>query len=118
LVFIPSKISRNGEILKNKNSRRFKKKGKSQPFFFLAKPIVKIVMSIDSAGRIEIVIILILNAVEKVITCTHVVYDLLTAVAKIANITDLPLEKVGWHASSQKGLLKTPQLILVSYITS
>jgi ABC-type bacteriocin/lantibiotic exporter with double-glycine peptidase domain len=43
----------------------------------------------------EIIIILILNAVEKVITYMDVVYDLLTAVDKIAQITDLPLEKVG-----------------------
>ena len=43
----------------------------------------------------EVVIILILNSVEKVITYMDVVYDLLTAVDKIAQITDLPLEKVG-----------------------
>ncbi len=43
----------------------------------------------------EVIIILLLNAVEKVITYMDVVYDLLTAVDKIAQITDLPLEKVG-----------------------
>lgn len=43
----------------------------------------------------EIVIILILNAVEKVIAYMDVVYDLLTAVDKIAHITDLPLERAG-----------------------
>lgn len=43
----------------------------------------------------EVVIILILNAVEKVITYMDVVYDLFTAVDKVAQITDLPLEKVG-----------------------
>lgn len=43
----------------------------------------------------EVIIILILNSVEKVITYMDVVYDLLTAVDKIAQITDLPLEKVG-----------------------
>ncbi|MBT1705762.1 peptidase domain-containing ABC transporter [Chryseosolibacter indicus] len=43
----------------------------------------------------EVVIILILNSAEKVITYMDVVYDLLTAVDKIAQITDLPLEKVG-----------------------
>ncbi|RAV98160.1 peptidase domain-containing ABC transporter [Pseudochryseolinea flava] len=43
----------------------------------------------------EIIIILILNAVEKVITYMDVIYDLFTAVDKIAQITDLPLEKVG-----------------------
>lgn len=43
----------------------------------------------------EVVIILILNAVEKIITYMDVVYDLFTAVDKVAQITDLPLEKVG-----------------------
>lgn len=43
----------------------------------------------------EVIIILLLNAVEKVITYMDVVYDLLTAVDKIAQITDLPLEKAG-----------------------
>lgn len=43
----------------------------------------------------EIVIILILNAVEKVITYMDVVYDLLTSVDKIAQVTDLPLERTG-----------------------
>ena len=43
----------------------------------------------------EVVIILILNSVEKVITYMDVVYDMLTAVDKIAHVTDLPLEKSG-----------------------
>lgn len=43
----------------------------------------------------EVVIILILNAVEKSITYMDVVYDLLTAVDKVAQVTDLPLEKAG-----------------------
>lgn len=43
----------------------------------------------------EIVIILILNAVEKIIMYMDAVYDMLTAVDKIAHITDLPIEKVG-----------------------
>jgi ABC-type bacteriocin/lantibiotic exporter with double-glycine peptidase domain len=43
----------------------------------------------------EIVIILILNAVEKIIMYMDVVYDMLTAVDKIAHVTDLPIEKVG-----------------------
>lgn len=43
----------------------------------------------------EIIIILILNSVEKVITYMDVVYDLFTAVDKIAQVTDLPLEKFG-----------------------
>lgn len=43
----------------------------------------------------EIVIILILNAVEKIIMYMDVVYDLLAAVDKVAHVTDLPIEKVG-----------------------
>lgn len=43
----------------------------------------------------EVVIILILNSVEKIIMYLDVVYDMLTAVDKIAHVTDLPLEKSG-----------------------
>jgi ABC-type bacteriocin/lantibiotic exporter with double-glycine peptidase domain len=43
----------------------------------------------------EIVIILVLNAVEKIIMYMDVVYDLLTAVDKIAHVTDLPIERTG-----------------------
>jgi ABC-type bacteriocin/lantibiotic exporter with double-glycine peptidase domain len=43
----------------------------------------------------EIVIILILNAVEKIVMYMDVVYDLLTAVDKVAHVTDLPIERSG-----------------------
>ncbi len=43
----------------------------------------------------EVVIILIINAVEKIIMYLDVIYDLLTAVDKVAQVTDLPLEKSG-----------------------
>ncbi|MDH5604082.1 MAG: ABC transporter ATP-binding protein/permease, partial [Cyclobacteriaceae bacterium] len=43
----------------------------------------------------EVIIIMVLNAVEKMIMYTDVVYDLLTAVDKVAHVTDLPLEKTG-----------------------
>jgi ABC-type bacteriocin/lantibiotic exporter with double-glycine peptidase domain len=43
----------------------------------------------------EVIIILILNSVEKIISYIDVVYDMLTAVDKIAHVTDLPLEKSG-----------------------
>ncbi len=45
----------------------------------------------------EIVIILILNAVEKIIMYMDVVYDLLTAVDKVAHVTDLPIERTGGY---------------------
>lgn len=43
----------------------------------------------------EVIIILILNSVEKIISYMDVVYDMLTAVDKIAHVTDLPLERTG-----------------------
>lgn len=43
----------------------------------------------------EVIIILILNAVEKIILYFEVVYDLLTAVDKVSHVTDLPIEKSG-----------------------
>jgi ABC-type bacteriocin/lantibiotic exporter with double-glycine peptidase domain len=45
----------------------------------------------------EIVIILILGAVEKIIMYMDVVYDLLTAVDKVAHVTDLPIERTGGY---------------------
>jgi len=43
----------------------------------------------------EVIIILTLSSVEKIIMYMDVVYDMLTAVDKIANVTDLPLERSG-----------------------
>ena len=43
----------------------------------------------------EVIIILVLNAVEKIILYVDVLYDLLTAVEKVSHVTDLPLEKSG-----------------------
>lgn len=43
----------------------------------------------------EVIIILVLNAVEKLIMYTDVAYDLLTAVDKVSHVTDLPLERSG-----------------------
>lgn len=40
----------------------------------------------------EIIIILILNAVEKVVSQLDVVYDMLTSVEKIGQISDMPIE--------------------------
>jgi ABC-type bacteriocin/lantibiotic exporter with double-glycine peptidase domain len=45
----------------------------------------------------EIVIILILGAVEKIIMYMDVVYDLLTAVDKVGHVTDLPIERTGGY---------------------
>jgi ABC-type bacteriocin/lantibiotic exporter with double-glycine peptidase domain len=43
----------------------------------------------------EVVIILILNSVEKIIMYMDVVYDLLTAVDKVGHVTDIAIEKTG-----------------------
>ncbi len=43
----------------------------------------------------EVVIILILGAVEKVILSMSYIYDALTAVDKIGHVTDIPLERKG-----------------------
>lgn len=40
----------------------------------------------------EIIILLIINSVEKVILSMETIYDVLTALEKIGNVTDLPLE--------------------------
>jgi ABC-type bacteriocin/lantibiotic exporter with double-glycine peptidase domain len=45
----------------------------------------------------EVIIILILSSVEKIIMYMDVVYDMLTAVDKISQVTDLPLEKTGGY---------------------
>ncbi len=41
----------------------------------------------------EIIILLVINSVEKLISSIEVVYDILTAVDKVGVVTDLPLEK-------------------------
>ncbi|MDE0471834.1 MAG: ABC transporter ATP-binding protein [Ekhidna sp.] len=43
----------------------------------------------------EVIIILVLASVEKIIMYMDVVYDMLTAVDKISQVTDLPLEETG-----------------------
>lgn len=43
----------------------------------------------------EVIIILLLSAVEKIMMYMDVLYDLLTAVDKVSHVTDLPLEKSG-----------------------
>lgn len=52
----------------------------------------------------EVVIILLLNSVEKIILYADVVYDLLTAVDKVSQVTDLPVEKSGGFDLQNTGL--------------
>ncbi len=49
-------------------------------------------MSLGQFVAAELVIVLITSSVEKLISGIDTVFDLLTAVEKIANVTDLPLE--------------------------
>ncbi len=42
----------------------------------------------------EIIIILVINSVEKLILSMETIYDVLTAVEKIGKVTDLPLERM------------------------
>ena len=49
-------------------------------------------MNIGQFVASEIIIILVLNSVEKLILSMETIYDVLTSVEKIGNVTDIPLE--------------------------
>jgi ABC-type bacteriocin/lantibiotic exporter with double-glycine peptidase domain len=51
-------------------------------------------MNIGQFVAAEIVIVMIINSVEKLIRNLETVYDVLTAIEKVAQVTDLELEKV------------------------
>ncbi len=50
-------------------------------------------MNIGQFVASEIIIILVLGNVEKLILSMETIYDVLTAIEKIGNVTDMPLEK-------------------------
>lgn len=50
-------------------------------------------MNIGQFVAAEIIILLVLNSVEKLITSAETIYDVLTALEKIGQVTDLKLEK-------------------------
>ncbi|MTI32973.1 peptidase domain-containing ABC transporter [Xanthovirga aplysinae] len=50
-------------------------------------------MNIGQFVASEIIIILVLTSVEKLILSMETVYDVLTAIEKLGNITDIPLER-------------------------
>lgn len=52
-------------------------------------------MNIGQFVASEIIIILVLASVEKLIVSMETIYDVLTSIEKIGNVTDLPLEKNG-----------------------
>jgi ABC-type bacteriocin/lantibiotic exporter with double-glycine peptidase domain len=66
-------------------------------FFLLlgGKLVIDNQINIGQFVAAEIVILLILSSAEKLIFSLDVVYDTLTGVEKISNVTDLPLEEDG-----------------------
>lgn len=54
----------------------------------------------------EVIIILLLNSVEKIIMYMDVIYDLLTAVDKVAQVTDIPMERSGGLDFSKQSIKK------------
>ncbi len=52
-------------------------------------------MNLGQFVAAEIVILILINAVEKLILNAHSVYDVLTAIEKIGQVTDIPLERAG-----------------------
>jgi ABC-type bacteriocin/lantibiotic exporter with double-glycine peptidase domain len=63
----------------------------------------------------EIIIVLVVNSVEKLISGTDTIFDLLTAVEKMGHVTDLPLERqsginVDFHQQNQGLAIKMRDL--------
>lgn len=50
-------------------------------------------MNIGQLVAAEIIVILVMNSVEKIIAYIDVIYDTVTAAEKVGQVTDLPLEK-------------------------
>ena len=65
-------------------------------------------MNLGQFVAAEILILIMINAVEKLILNAHSVYDVLTALEKIGQVTDIPLEREGGLAvlstDGQRGL--------------
>ncbi|HEX4886772.1 MAG TPA: ATP-binding cassette domain-containing protein [Luteibaculaceae bacterium] len=64
-------------------------------------------MNIGQFVAAEIIIILVIASVEKLIMSLENIYDVLTAIEKISNVTDLPLERTEgseWVRSHPNGL--------------
>lgn len=55
-------------------------------------------MNIGQFVAAEIIIILVMNSVEKLVLSMETIYDVLTSLEKLGNVTDLPLEN---HKGSQ-----------------
>ncbi|MDZ4751068.1 MAG: ATP-binding cassette domain-containing protein [Flavobacteriales bacterium] len=61
-------------------------------------------MNIGQFVAAEIIILLIMSSVEKLILSIETVYDILTSLEKIGQVTDLPLERVGGINLDKEGL--------------
>ncbi len=64
--------------------------------------VVERQISLGQFVATEIIIILLTNSVEKLIQGIDIIFDVLTAVEKLGNVTDLPLER-------EQGFRLTPQ---------
>lgn len=69
-------------------------------------------MNIGQFVAAEIIIILVMNSVEKLVLSMETIYDVLTSLEKLGNVTDLPLEnhkgsQVEETLSNNKGLAVT-----------
>lgn len=54
-------------------------------------------MNIGQFVAAEIVILLLISSTEKLLLTLEIVYDLLTSIEKIGQVSDLPLEKSEGH---------------------
>ena len=70
--------------------------------------VMEQLMNIGQFIAAEIIILLVMNSVEKLILSLETIYDVLTALEKIGQVTDLELEKTGQvdvkKEMSEKGL--------------
>ncbi|MGA1385601.1 MAG: peptidase domain-containing ABC transporter [Flavobacteriaceae bacterium] len=67
-------------------------------------------MNIGQFVAAEIIILLMINSVEKLILGLETFYDVLTSIEKLAQINDIELEDMGEHSLIQKDLGSTWQL--------
>lgn len=74
-------------------------------------------MSIGQFVAAEIIIILIINSIEKVLRTLETIYDVLTALDKIGYVTDLELDKDNGKAAvnSEEGLAVRAKEIVFSF---
>ncbi len=77
-------------------------------------------MNIGQFIAAEIIILLVLNSIEKLIISLETVYDVLTALEKIGQVTDMPLESpdgiiLTEHEGSPKGMAIELEAVRFSY---